>query len=73
MPDLTLAQLKHAYDAALEQIAAESFLEKELSDDVILTRLQAGNNPIGVVSNTTDLPGKLRTMRLARVRSSPGC
>ena len=27
MPDLTLAQLKKAYDAALEQIAAESFLD----------------------------------------------
>ena len=60
MPDLTLAQLKHAYDAALEQIAAESFLEKGMPNDVTLTRLQAGNNPVGVVFNAPDLPGKLR-------------
>lgn len=31
MPDLTLTQLRQAYDAALGQIAAESFLEGGMS------------------------------------------
>ena len=59
MPDLTLAQLKHAYNAALEQIAAESFLAFGISPTVAVSRLQAGNNP-DADPTTNDLPGKLR-------------
>ena len=59
MSDLTLVQLKKAYDAALEQIAAESFLALGISPAVAISRLQAGNNP-DAVPTTDDLPGKLR-------------
>ena len=59
MSDLTLAQLKRAYDAALEQIAAESFLEFGLLSRDFVERLRAGNNP-GADPNAGDLPGKLR-------------
>ena len=60
MSDLTLAQLKKAYDAALEQIAAESFLEFGMPPGDFIARLQAGNNPIGSIPNAPDLDGKLR-------------
>ena len=59
MSDLTLAQLKKAYDAALEQIAAESFLVLGLLPSDIVLRLQAGNNP-GANPQTDNLDGKLR-------------
>ena len=60
MPDLTLAQLKKAYDAALEQIAAESSLDPTFDDDQTLLRLQLGNNPPTFPVTDPDLPGKLR-------------
>lgn len=60
MSDLTLAQLKQAYDATQEQIAAESFLAVGILPGLFVTRLQAGNNPIGSDPNAADLPGKLR-------------
>jgi hypothetical protein len=60
MPDLTLIQLKQAYDAALEQIAAESFLEKGMLPDLIVSRLQIGNNPPGSTPSAEILDGKLR-------------
>ena len=56
MPDLTLAQLKNAYDAALEQIAAESFLTFGMPPGDFIERLQAGNNP----PDSQNLDGKLR-------------
>ena len=59
MADLTLAQLKKAYDAALEQIAAESFLAFGIPPAEFIARLQAGNNP-GADPTVDDLPGKLR-------------
>lgn len=59
MSELTLLQLKKAYDAALEQIAAESFLALEIFPGDFVDRLRAGNNP-AVDPNTEDLPGKLR-------------
>ena len=60
MPDLTLTQLKKAYDAALEQIAAESFLDATLGDDQQILRLQLGNNPLNLPATDPDLPGMLR-------------
>lgn len=60
MSDLTLAQLKKAYDAALEQIAAESILDPTFDDDQIILRLQLGNNPPTFPATDPDLPGKLR-------------
>lgn len=60
MPDLTLAQLKQAYDAALEQIAAESFLESGMPRDLIIDRLKLGNNTLTSDPNAAELPGKLR-------------
>ena len=36
MSDLTLDQLKKAYNAALEQIAAESILDPTFDDDQII-------------------------------------
>ena len=59
MSDLTLVQLRRAYDAALEQIAAESFLALGMLPGEFSLRLQAGNNP-GADPNTDDLQGKLR-------------
>jgi hypothetical protein len=59
MADLTLAQLKKAYDAALEQIAAESFLTFGMLPAQFIESLQAGNNP-GADPTADDLPGKLR-------------
>jgi pimeloyl-ACP methyl ester carboxylesterase len=71
MPDLTLAQLKHAYDAALEQIAAESFLAFGISPAVAIARLQAGNNPIGSIPNAPILDGNLRmTLEQAKTFTS---
>src|SRR5215467_12352265 len=60
MPDLTLAQLRAAYDATLEQIAAESFVDETLTDDQLLLQLQLGNNPPNVLPTDPSLPGKLR-------------
>jgi hypothetical protein len=60
MQDLTLAQLKQAYDAALEQIAAESFLVQGMSPGEIVLRLTLGNNPITANPSDPDLTGKLR-------------
>ena len=59
MPDLSLDQLKQAYDAALEQIAAESFLIQGIDPDEYRLALRRGNNP-GTDPITDDLPGKLR-------------
>ena len=59
MSDLTLAQLNQAYDAALEQIAAESFLPFGILPGDFVARLQAGNNP-GAIPTVPDLDGKLR-------------
>ena len=59
MPDLTLAQLKKAYDAAQEQIAAESFLIKGMDPEEYRLALRRGNNP-DADPNTADLPGHLR-------------
>ncbi|MBX3325836.1 MAG: putative Ig domain-containing protein [Nitrospira sp.] len=59
MSDLTLAQLKKAYDAALEQIAAESFLAFGMQPDDFIQKLQAGNNP-GAIPTDPNLDGKLR-------------
>ena len=59
MPDLSLDQLKQAYDAALEQIAAESFLFQGMGEQAYIDALRRGNNP-GADPNTDDLPGKLR-------------
>ena len=60
MSDLTLDQLKKAYNAALEQIAAESILDPTFDDDQIILRLQLGNNPPTFPATDSDLPGKLR-------------
>src|SRR6266850_5786404 len=60
MPDLTLTQLKQAYDAALEQIAAESFLEGGMSDLLFRDRLVIGNNPTNSLPGESNLDGKLR-------------
>ena len=60
MADLTLMQLKQAYDAALEQIAAESFLDDGMSDLLFRDRLGIGNNPINSLPTEPDLDGKLR-------------
>src|SRR3990167_6044813 len=60
MPDLTLVQLKQAYDAALEQIAAESFLQKGMPLDLFIAMLQLGNNPTDADPTKPDLIGKLR-------------
>ncbi len=60
MSDLTLVQLEKAYDAALEQIAAKSFLDPTFDEDQILLRLQLGNNPPTFPATDPDLPGKLR-------------
>lgn len=60
MQDLTLVQLKQAYDAALEQIAAESFLEKGMEPGDIIDRLELGNNTLTSDPNAAELPGKLR-------------
>jgi Ca2+-binding RTX toxin-like protein len=60
MPDITLVQLKQAYDAALEQIAAESFLEKGMLPGLIVSRLQIGNNPPGSNPSAEILEGNLR-------------
>ncbi len=67
MSDLTLVQLGKAYDAALEQIAAESFLAFGMQPDDFIQKLQAGNNP-GAISTDPDLDGKLRmTLEQAQV------
>jgi Ca2+-binding RTX toxin-like protein len=60
MPDLTLTQLRQAYDAALEQIAAESFLESGMSDLLFRDRLVIGNNPTNSPPSESNLDGKLR-------------
>ena len=60
MPDLTLQQLKQAYDAALEQIASESFLEDVISRNDFINRLKRGNNPEAADPNAPTLTGKLR-------------
>ena len=60
MPDLTLDQLKKAYDSALEQIAGESFLETGMLPGLIIDRLQIGNNPPGSAPSAPILDGKLR-------------
>lgn len=44
MSDLTLAQLAKAYDATLEQIAAESFLVFGMQPGDFIERLQAGKD-----------------------------
>ncbi|MBS0167107.1 MAG: putative Ig domain-containing protein [Nitrospira sp.] len=67
MSDLTLAQLKKAYDAALEQNAAESFLGIGILPGDLIERLRVGNNP-GGHPNAVDLPGKLR-MTLAQAQA----
>ena len=59
MSDLTLAQLKKAYDAALEQIAVESFLFQVMAPQAYIDALRRGNNPLAD-PNADDLPGKLR-------------
>ena len=60
MSDLTLAELKQAYDAALEQIAAESFLEKGMDEIRLKDALSRGNNPLSSDSGDPSLTGKLR-------------
>ena len=59
MPDLTLAQLRHAYDAALEQIGAESFLFHGMAPQAYIDALRRGNNP-GADPDADNLDGKLR-------------
>ena len=71
MSDLTLSQLKKVYDAALEQIAAESFLQIGMPPGDFIARLQAGNNPIGSNPNAPDLDGKLR-MTLEQAQTFKG-
>ena len=60
MADLTLIQLKQAYDAVLEQIAAESFLVNGMSDLLFRDRLMIGNNPTNSPPSEPILDGKLR-------------
>src|SRR5206468_65062 len=67
MPDLTLAQLKQAYDAALEQMAAESFLIEGMAPLAYRNALRLGNNP-EADPNAADLPGNLR-MTLEQAQS----
>ncbi|TKB95331.1 MAG: hypothetical protein E8D41_00810 [Nitrospira sp.] len=70
MSDLTLAQLKHAYDAALEQIAAESFLFQGMGEQAYIDALRRGNNP-GADPGADNLDGKLRmTLEQAQVFES---
>jgi pimeloyl-ACP methyl ester carboxylesterase len=59
MSDLTLAQLRHAYNTALEQLAAESFLFQGIGEQAYIDALRRGNNP-GANPAADDLPGKLR-------------
>lgn len=68
MFDLTLTQLKKAYDSALEQMAAESFLEKGMLPNLIIERLQIGNNPLSSAPSAPILDGNLR-MTLEQARS----
>ena len=71
MPDITLVQLKQAYDAALEQIAAESFLEEGMLPGLIIDRLQIGNNPPGSSPSAEILDGNLRmTLKQAQAFES---
>jgi hypothetical protein len=60
MSELNLDQLKQAYDAALQQIAAESFLQQGMDDQQKIVKLGLGNNREATDPNTIDLPGKLR-------------
>ncbi len=60
MADLTLAQLKQAYDAAQEQMAAEAFLFPDMNPEQIIRALEIGNNPEDADPTAPDLPGKLR-------------
>jgi hypothetical protein len=60
MSDLTLTQLRQAYDAALEQIAAESILEGGMSNLLFRDRLMIGNNPTNSPPGESNLDGKLR-------------
>jgi len=70
MPDLTLTQLRQAYDAALEQIAAESILERGMSNLLFRDRLMIGNNPTNSPPGESNLDGKLR-MTLAQAQAFP--
>ena len=70
MADLSLNQLKKAYDAALEQIAAESFLFQVMTPEAYRLVLRRGNNP-GEDPGADDLRGKLRmTLEQAQVFES---
>ncbi|MDH4305458.1 MAG: hypothetical protein OEV53_15485, partial [Nitrospira sp.] len=59
MLDLTLVQLRRAYDAALEQMASEASLTIGILPGQFIEKLQAGNN-LNANPVDDDLPGKLR-------------
>ena len=67
MSNFTLAQLKKAYDATLEQTAAESFLFQGMAPQAYIDALRRGNNPLAD-PGADNLDGKLRmTLEQAQV------